>query len=140
MDAICLIDLDTNAMQVIAYELGDALRSWCNPHAEDVEQPEVSLDVLSAAMRGYASSARDLLSVAEQESVAAGFITIPIELAARFCADAYEDSYFGWDPSRYPSRRAHNVARAESQLRLGQAVRALRSDIDAIIADAFNGT
>jgi thiamine kinase-like enzyme len=136
-EALCLIDLDTNAMQLIAYELGDALRSWCNPNAEDAEQPEVSLDILAAAMRGYAASAGDLLSTVEQRSISKGFVTIPIELAARFCADAYEDSYFGWDESRYPSRRAHNLARARSQLRLGQAVRAVRNEIDDIIAAAF---
>jgi hypothetical protein len=138
MDAICLIDLDTNALQHIAYELGDALRSWCNPHGEDVESPTVSMDILSAAIRGYASTARGLLTVAEQESIAPGFITVPIELAARFCADAYEDSYFGWDSSRYASRREHNLARAQSQLRLGQAVRASRTAIDAVIASAFS--
>ncbi len=138
MDAICLIDLDTNAMQYIAYEWGDALRSWCNPHAEDVEQPEVSLDVLSAAIGGYASAAGDLLTADEQESIGLGFMTIPIELAARFCADAYEDSYFGWDTSRYPSRRAHNLARAQSQLKLGQAVRGKLDGIEATIHRAFS--
>lgn len=139
VDAICLIDLDTNALQHIAYELGDALRSWCNPHAEDVESPEVSIDVLSAAVRGYATSARDLLTLAEQESIAPGFITVPTELAARFCADAYEDCYFGWDASRYASRREHNLARALSQLRLAQAVRASRAEIERVISAAFEG-
>lgn len=138
-DAICLIDLDTNALQHIAYELGDALRSWCNPHAEDVESPEVSVEILTAAIQGYATAARGLLTVAEQESIAPGFITVPTELAARFCADAYEDRYFGWDASRYPSRRAHNLARARSQLRLAQAVRRSRAVIDSVIEDAFAG-
>lgn len=137
MEAVCLIDLDTNAMQHIAYELGDALRSWCNPCPEDAESPEVSIDILEAAMRGYATAAQGLLTVPEQESIAPGFMTIPIELAARFCADAYEDSYFGWDASRYESRRAHNLARARSQLRLGQAVKTSRAEIDAVIHEAF---
>ncbi len=137
MDAVCLIDLDTNGLQYIAYELGDALRSWCNPHPEDAEVPEVSVDILSAAIRGYATTVGELLTTAEQDSIAPGFITVPIELAARFCADAYEDCYFGWDSSRYASRRAHNLARAQSQLRLGQAVRASRAQIDAAIGGAF---
>ncbi|HSG70694.1 MAG TPA: phosphotransferase [Planctomycetaceae bacterium] len=136
-EAICLIDLDTNAMQLVAHEMGDALRSWCNPHPEDSDCPEVSLDILSAAIHGYARGSAGLLSLAEQASIAPGFQTIPIELAARFCADAYEDKYFGWDASRYPSRRAHNLARAKSQLRLGQAVHAARSQIDASICAAF---
>lgn len=140
MEALCLIDLDTNGMQRIAFELGDALRSWCNPHAEDAETPTVDLDILDAAMRGYASTAGALLTLAEQASIADGFMTIPIELAARFCADAYEDSYFGWDSSRYASRRAHNVARAQSQLSLGLAVRAAHDEIAAVISNAFMGS
>ena len=32
---LCLIDLDTLGPMPIALELGDALRSWCNPAAED---------------------------------------------------------------------------------------------------------
>ena len=137
-DAICLIDLDTNALQYVAHELGDALRSWCNPHAEDVERPHVSMDVLTAAMHGYASAAGGLLTQAEQTSIADGFMTIPIELASRFCADAYEDCYFGWDPQRYASRRDHNVARATSQLLLGQEVRRLRPEIGDVLQRAFN--
>src|SRR5690606_35767203 len=30
--ALCLVDLDTLGRMPIALELGDALRSWCNPH------------------------------------------------------------------------------------------------------------
>jgi hypothetical protein len=51
-----------------------------------------------------------------------------IELAARFAVDAFDGSYFGWDPSRFPSRRAHNLVRARGQLALGLSVRAQRSD------------
>ena len=33
--AVCLIDLDTLTRMPVALELGDALRSWCNPVSED---------------------------------------------------------------------------------------------------------
>jgi Ser/Thr protein kinase RdoA (MazF antagonist) len=54
-EARCLIDLDTLGYQYIAYELGDALRSWCNPQGEAAAQPKVDLDIFQAALRGYAS-------------------------------------------------------------------------------------
>src|SRR5206468_8667500 len=29
---VALVDLDTLGRQTLAFELGDAMRSWCNPH------------------------------------------------------------------------------------------------------------
>jgi hypothetical protein len=55
-----------------------------------------------------------------------GLETVCIELAARFAVDVFRDEYFGWDPARFPSRRAHNLVRARGQLALGLAVRATR--------------
>src|SRR3989338_7349243 len=42
--------------------------------------------------------------------------TITLELACRFMTDYFVDDYFGWDASRYASRRAHNLARARGQI------------------------
>ncbi|MEN9245900.1 MAG: hypothetical protein Q6J78_04245, partial [Thermostichales cyanobacterium SRBZ-1_bins_19] len=39
-----------------------------------------------------------------------------LELAMRFLIDIVEDSYFAWDPQRYPSRVAHNRARLGRQI------------------------
>src|SRR5439155_24115766 len=33
--ATSLVDLDTLGLGTLAFELGDAMRSWCNPHGED---------------------------------------------------------------------------------------------------------
>lgn len=135
--ALCLIDLDTLGQLTIAYELGDALRSWCNPSGEDVAEPEPDLELLAAAMRGYARGADGLLSDAEVGGIAIGFETVCIELAARFCYDAFEDRYFGWDSARFSSRREHNLVRARGQLALGLAVARSRDDVRARIRAAF---
>jgi hypothetical protein len=66
-----------------------------------------------------------------------GVQTIALELAARFCVDAFEDRYFGWDPQRFPSRREHNRVRAAGQLELAQAVASQRIAAEAIVAAAF---
>lgn len=135
--ALCLIDLDTCGLQTIPYELGDALRSWCNPRGEDVDAPSLDLDILERAMRGYARGAEGLLSPLEIEAIVPGLETICIELAARFAADVYEDSYFGWDPQRFGSRREHNVVRARGQLALGRSVSKKRTEAMDLVRSCF---
>ena len=131
--AVALVDLDTLGRQTIAFELGDAMRSWCNPHPEDAGRARFDLEVFAAAMRGYRAAAAGLLSAAEQTAIVAGLETVCVELAARFCADVFEDRYFGWDPARFRSRRAHNLVRARGQLALGRDVAARRADALAVV-------
>jgi thiamine kinase-like enzyme len=138
MRALCLVDLDTLGLQTIAFELGDAMRSWCNRSGEDVTAARVDLDILEAAMQGYAAGAAGLLAPTEIDSIVVGLETVCIELAARFCVDAFEDSYFGWDADRYPSRRAHNLVRARGQLALGRAVGAVRDEARERTRAAFS--
>ena len=135
--ALCLIDLDTLGPQTIAYEMGDCLRSWCNPEGEDTPATRFDLERLGAAMRGYAAGAAGLLAPAEVAAILPGLETNCVELAARFCVDAFEDRYFGWDPTRFPSRRAHNLVRGEGQLALAEAVMRARGDAADLVADAF---
>lgn len=40
---------------------------------------------------------------------------VALELAARFMIDVVEGTYFGWDNTRYKSRRENNLVRAEAQ-------------------------
>lgn len=131
-EARCLIDLDTLGRLTLPYELGDAMRSWCNTATED-EAPRFDTDVFAAAMRGYRRGAGDGCAPEELEAVPAGTQTVCLELAARFCVDAFVDEYFAWDPARYDSRRAHNLTRARSQLALARAVAERRRELDVII-------
>ena len=130
--ARCLIDLDTLGRLTLPYELGDALRSWCNG-AEDGSEPRFRQDLFEAAIAGYWRGSEGLPERAEIEAVPAGTQVVALELAARFCADVFEDRYFGWDPTRYPSRRAHNLARARNQLALSRQVGACRSVLEDVI-------
>jgi Ser/Thr protein kinase RdoA (MazF antagonist) len=121
---LCLVDLDTLCRGTIAFELGDAMRSWCNPAGEDTAETAFDLELFGAAMRGYRGVADALLDDAERASIVVGLHTVCVELAARFCIDAFEDRYFGWSPERHPSRRHHNLVRAQSQLTLARSVAA----------------
>lgn len=121
---LCLVDLDTLSRGTIAFELGDAMRSWCNPAGEDQAAVAFELPLFAAAMRGYRGVADALLGDDERASIVTGLHTVCVELAARFCIDAFEDRYFGWNAARYASRRQHNLVRAQSQLSLARSVAA----------------
>lgn len=132
--ARCLVDLDTIGLGTIAFELGDAMRSWCNPRGEDAGAVRFDLVVFAAAMRGYRDAVRGLLGRDELASIAIGLERVCVELAARFCVDIFEDRYFGWDPTRFASRPAHNLVRARAQLELAQAVTESRqAALDALL-------
>ena len=125
---IALVDLDTLALGTMAFELGDAMRSWCNPRGEDAGSVAFELPIFAAAMRGFRAVADAIVTADERRAVVIGLETVCLELAARFAVDVVTDDYFGWDPARFPSRRAHNLVRARGQLALGLLVRAARQD------------
>ncbi len=130
----CLLDLDTLGLGTMAFELGDAMRSWCNPRGEDAGSVTFDLAIFSAAIRAFRGVADDLLTDDERRSIVSGLETVCIELAARFCVDVFADRYFGWDASRFGSRREHNLVRARGQLALANAVRASRTEaLDAVL-------
>ncbi len=133
-EAQALIDLDTLGRGTLDAELGDALRSWCNPALED-ETPAFNLELFGAAMSGYAAgwaeaarAGREGPIEEEWASIVPGVERISLELAARFATDALEERYFGWDPTRYATRSDHDLARARGQLALAGAVRQAASD------------
>jgi len=128
-----LVDLDTLGLGTMAFELGDALRSWCNPKGEDAGSVTFDLPIFSAAIRGFRSVADDLVTADERTSIVVGLETVCIELAARFAVDVFRDEYFGWDAARFTSRRAHNLVRARGQLALGLAVRTARDEALAAV-------
>jgi len=128
-EARALIDLDTLGRGTLDAELGDALRSWCNPAAED-EAPCFDLERFTAAMTGYATACTEAArggrggpTEAEWAALVPGIERIALELAARFATDALEERYFGWDPARYATRAEHDLARARGQAALAAAVR-----------------
>ena len=132
----CMIDLDTVGRGYLAYELGDALRSWCNPGGEDQSSASVDLAAFGAVMRGYTRACPADVSAAELASTVDGLETVSAELASRFATDAIMDAYFGWDATRFASRRDHNVLRARGQLALSLSVRARRAALDAELSSA----
>lgn len=135
-----MIDLDTCGKHTPLVDIGEALGgdaqvgSWCvtpgNP-------PRIRLHPLCAALQGYQRAAPNFLSAKEWPKIVPVMKMIVLELAARFAIDYFEDSYFGWDAQRYPSRRAHNFARVNAQLDLYRAILRQESRIQKIVRQVF---
>lgn len=135
-DALCLVDLDTLSRMSWPFELGDALRSWCNPRGEDIDDADIDVSIFTAAVEGYAAGG-GRPTPAEAAHLVDGLFTICVELSARFCADALNESYFGWDEKRFAGRGEHNLLRARGQWALAQSVARRRVELDAVVARAL---
>ncbi len=138
--ALCLVDLDTLASMPFPFEMGDALRSWCNPRREDEPGAHVDATFFEAALAGHRRGAPALrLEADEIERVTAGLLTIALELAERFLTDALEERYFRFDPARYPALGEHNRERARGQLELAESVRDHASTLEKLARGALAG-
>lgn len=137
-EGVCMIDLDTLAHMPVALELGDAMRSWCNPRGEDESSGHFRLDYFAAAMQGYAQEASARLEREEWEAFVPAATTIMVELAARFTRDALRESYFGWNADKFPDRSTHNQVRARGQLSLCDSLLSQTRDAEAVVQRAFS--
>jgi aminoglycoside phosphotransferase (APT) family kinase protein len=135
-EATALVDLDTLTFMAPPLELGDAFRSWCSPAGEEAEGPFL-LELFGAGLAGYADAIGPLLEREERESIAAAVETITIELAARFCTDALEESYFGWDASRFRAAWEHNLLRTRSQLALARSIHGQLGQMNELVRGAW---
>ena len=135
--ALCLVDLDTLAHMALPLELGDALRSWCNPRREDDQAARIEMALFAAAVDGYGAAARNFITTDEVAALVPATFEIYLELAARFLVDALEECYFGWDAARYDSRGAHNLARARGQLSAATSLLAQRATAEDAVLNAF---
>jgi Ser/Thr protein kinase RdoA (MazF antagonist) len=135
--AKCLVDLDTLSVMPLYLELGDAFRSWCNPRGEDTAETCFSLPLFHAAVRGYASEAASFILEDEWRSILPATYRIYIELAARFCADILNESFFNWDPRLFSSCSEHNEVRARGQLRAAGTLREVYAQAEEIVERAF---
>jgi Ser/Thr protein kinase RdoA (MazF antagonist) len=138
-EGIALVDLDTVGRMPLPLELGDAFRSWCNPGGENQRRGIFSAELFRGGLKGYATHAAGWITPDEIAAIVPATLTIIVELAARFCADALYENYFGWDPSRFASRSEHNQVRAMGQLTLARSLAARQAELQADAAAAFSG-
>ena len=136
-EVICMVDFDTLSRMPVFLELGDALRSWCNPAGEDTVDGCFSMTHCRAALEGYAGAAGDLLTQEEWRAIPAATLTIFLELAARFCADALNENYFSWDPNRFANHSEHSATRARGQLSAANSLLQQYAALTDAVSQAF---
>jgi hypothetical protein len=132
--AVSLVDLDTVKPGLVHYDIGDCLRSGCNPLGEDTgawETVRFEPDLCRAILQGYLPMAKEFLTANDFDYIYDSIPLIAFELGLRFFTDYLEGNvYFR---IRYPE---HNLARALVQFRLVESIRSQETAIRNIIRDA----
>jgi Ser/Thr protein kinase RdoA (MazF antagonist) len=129
--AISLVDLDTDKPGLIHYDIGDCMRSGCNPLGEETERWEAVYfdpEIGAAILEGYLTQARNFLTASDYEYLYASIRLLALELGVRFFTDYLAGNvYF---KVRHPE---HNLQRALVQFKLTESIEAHESDIRHII-------
>ena len=117
---ISIIDLDTVKPGLVHYDIGDCLRSSCNPWGEETQAwEEVVFDtnICQSVLGGYLAVARDFLTESDYEYIYDSIRLIAFELGLRFFSDYLAGNvYF---KVKYPE---HNLARALVQFKLTESI------------------
>jgi Ser/Thr protein kinase RdoA (MazF antagonist) len=131
--AVSIVDLDTIKPGLIHYDIGDCLRSGCNPlgeETENLEEVRFEPDLCRAILQGYLPMTREFLTGVDFEYIYDSIRLIAFELGLRFFTDYLEGNvYF---KVRSPE---HNLSRALVQFRLTESIEAQEAAIRSIIKD-----
>ncbi len=121
---ISLIDLDTVSAGLAAVDLGDCLRSFCNPAGEKATTGVYfDIDICRQLLAGYRQSAP--MSGAENRLVYQGAWQLTYELGLRFFTDyLVGDRYFK------VAEKRENLHRAGVQFQLLESIETQRSAIE----------
>lgn len=129
--ALSLVDLDTVKPGLIHYDIGDCMRSGCNPLGEETENWEAvrfDPEIGAAILEGYLSQARNFLTPADYDYLFASIRLLAFELGVRFFTDYLAGNvYF---KVKHPK---HNLQRALVQFKLTESIEAHEADIRHII-------
>jgi Ser/Thr protein kinase RdoA (MazF antagonist) len=132
--AISIVDMDTVKPGLVHYDIGDCLRSGCNPMGEETEQWEkvhFAPDLCKAILQGYFSMAREFLTENDFSYIYDSIRLIAFELGLRFFTDYLEGNvYF---KVRHPE---HNLARALVQFKLTESIESQETAIRNVIRES----
>ena len=130
-EPVSLIDLDTVKPGLLLYDIGDFLRSSCNPAGEEAADPETvsfNIDFCRAALKGYFSCVGDLLTENDVNLIFDAVRLIAFELGLRFFTDFLSGNvYFRAD------HETHNLLRAVGQFKLTESILQQKNEIESII-------
>jgi hypothetical protein len=119
-EAICVIDLDTVMPGLALYDFGDMVRTTTSPAPEDeqdLSRVTMQFPMFEALVRGYLSSAGDMLTMEERQLLAFSGKLITFEIGIRFLAD-----YLSGDTYFKVHRDGHNLDRCRTQFKLVESI------------------
>ncbi len=128
---IAFVDLDTLKPGLIHYDIGDCLRSNCNPVGENGDPDKVTFDLelMRGVLSGYLPRVEGFLEDFDYDFIYDSVRLISLEMAIRFFSDYLNgNTYF---KVKHPK---HNLDRAIVQFELVKSIEAQESEIKDIIA------
>lgn len=130
-EAVCVVDLDTLMPGKALFDLGDMIRTFISPAAEDDPHPghtEVNEEVFEKLVEGYFSEMAPLMSLSERSLVHWSGQMLIFEQGIRFLTDyLHGDLYYRID------REGHNLDRALNQMHLLKRYVAMQRPLNARI-------
>lgn len=131
--AVSIIDLDTVKPGLVHYDIGDCLRSGCNPLGEETKQWEAvcfESDLCQIILQGYFSVARDFLTNTDYNYLYDCIRLMAFELGLRFFTDYLEGNvYFK------VKHQSQNLARALVQFKLTESIESQEAVLRNMIED-----
>jgi Ser/Thr protein kinase RdoA (MazF antagonist) len=129
--AVALVDLDTVKPGLVHYDIGDCLRSGCNPLGEEttaLDAVSFDLTLCEALLEGYGAVAHRFLGPADHRYLYDAIRLLSFELGLRFFTDHLNGNvYF------HSQRPGHNLDRALVQFRLTESIEAQEEDIRGLL-------
>lgn len=118
--AVCLIDLDTVRPGLLHYDIGDCLRSCCNPAGENGDDPEdirFEVDLAREILVGYYDGAGSVITAVDKSYIHDAVCLLSFELGLRFLTDYLDGNrYFKIENPDDNIRRAHRQFRLLADL------------------------
>ena len=131
--SISVVDLDTVKPGLIHYDIGDCLRSGCNPLGEEAENGDdvtFDLELCSGILQGYLPEMREVLNPIEYDYIFDAVRVITFELGVRFLTDHLAGNvYFK------ATDREHNLRRSIVQFRLMESLEAQEKEIRELVRE-----
>jgi len=131
--AVSVIDLDTVKPGLVHYDIGDCLRSGCNPMGEETQDWQnvyFDLELCRGILTGYLEVAKTFLIDDDYVFLFDAIRLISFELGLRFFTDYLAGNvYF---KVKYPD---HNLARALVQFKLTESIENKETPIRQLIED-----
>ncbi|MCB0019285.1 MAG: aminoglycoside phosphotransferase family protein [Anaerolineales bacterium] len=128
--AIAVIDLDTAKPGLIHYDIGDMLRSGCNPLGEltpDWHKVRFEVDLCETMLGAYCGEAAPILTEGDYAYMADAIWLLTFEMGLRFFSDYLNGNvYFNVEP-------AINLRRALVQMQLTASIEAQWVAIEGIV-------